>query len=263
MKFKGEVEIAYSDAGKGEKTIVLLHGHPFDRSMWSEQIAALESKYRIVAPDLRGYGESGLRGEVSTMSRMAEDVNQLLGFLRLEKVILAGLSMGGYAALEFYSLFPEKISALVLADTKASADAEEARKNRFETAEKLLLEGMEPLAKEMLPKVLAPETLENSPETVARVREMMLKTTPAGAAAGLRGMARRNDHITLLEKTNVPTLIIVGEKDELTPIAEAEKMNRAITNSLIVKISRAGHLPPVENPAEFNRALSDFLADLE
>lgn len=259
MKFKGDIEIAYTDAGAGEKAIVLLHGHPFNRSMWSEQIVALQSKYHVIAPDLRGYGESGLEGEISPMSLMARDVNQLLDSLRLEKIVLGGLSMGGYAALEFYNLFPEKVAALVLADTKAAADSEEAKKKRLETAEKLMSEGIEPLVEELLPKVFAPETLEQQAETVARVREMMLKTSPAGAAAGLRGMAERADHTTLLEKINVPTLIIVGEKDELTPPAEAEKMNRAIKNSRLVKISRAGHLSPVENPSEFNRAVENFL----
>jgi pimeloyl-ACP methyl ester carboxylesterase len=196
------------------------------------------------------------------MSQMAEDVRQLLDFLGLEKVVLGGLSMGGYVALEFYNLFPERVSALVLADTKAAADAEEARKKRFETAEMLMREGIEPLVKEMLPKVFAPVTLENSAETVNRAREMMRTTMPASAAAASRGMAERNDHTALLEKINVPTLIIVGEEDALTPPAEAEKMRQAIKNSQLVKIADAGHLSPMEKPDEVNRALLGFLESL-
>ncbi len=263
MKAKiGDGEIGYDDLGNG-KAIVLLHGHPFNRSMWSEQTAVLQTNYRIVCPDLRGYGDTALVSDVSTMSEMACDVAALLDFLKLETVILGGLSMGGYVALEFYNLFPERVSALVLADTKAASDAEEARQKRFETAEKIEKEGIEPLVKEMLPKILAPATHSSNPETVERVRQMMLATNPAGAAAASRGMAERNDHTNLLAEISVPTLVIVGEADELTPPAEAEKMSPAIENSHLVRISNAGHLSPLENKTEFNRALLNFLSEIQ
>ena len=262
MKAKiGGREIGYEDAGAGT-CIVLLHGHPLNRSMWSEQTDALQANYRIVCPDLRGYGETAAVSDVSTMSEMAQSVAALLDFLKLETIILGGLSMGGYAALEFYNLLPTRVSALVLADTKAGSDTEEARQKRFETAAKIEKEGIEPLAEEMVPKILAPATRSTKPEIVGRVRQMMLATNPAGAAAALRGMAERNDHRKLLAKISVPTLVIVGETDELTPPAEAEKMNRAIKDSLLVKISNAGHLSPLENGAEFNRALLNFLSGI-
>jgi pimeloyl-ACP methyl ester carboxylesterase len=262
MKFTGDVDIAFEDSGTADLTVVLLHGHPFNRSMWRAQIDFLRPNYRVVAPDLRGYGESVSVGEASAMSAMANDVRQLLDFLRIEKIVLGGLSMGGYVALEFYSLFAERIEALILADTKAAADADDARQKRFETAEKLMREGMQPIVEEMLPKALAPATLQNQPDVVKTAREMMLSTAPASAAAGLRGMAERNDHTALLEKISVPTLIVVGEEDSITPPAEAEKMQRAIKNSRLVRIADAGHLSPMEKPEEFNRALLDFLNDL-
>ncbi|HEX8398152.1 MAG TPA: alpha/beta fold hydrolase [Pyrinomonadaceae bacterium] len=263
MKAKiGGREIGYEDAGTGA-SVVLLHGHPLNRSMWSAQFEALQANYRVVCPDLRGYGETAEVSDVSTMSEMAQDVAALLDYLKLETIILGGLSMGGYAALEFYNLFPTRVSALVLADTKAASDTEEARQKRFETAEKIEKEGIEPLADEMLPKMLAPATRSTKPEIVERVRQMMLATKPSGAAAALRGMAARSDHTKLLAKISVPTLVIVGETDELTPPAEAEKMNRAIKDSLLVKISNAGHLSPLENPAEFNPALLNFLSAIQ
>ena len=262
MKAKiGVREIGYDDAGTG-KAVVLLHGHPLNRSMWSAQTEALQANYRIVCPDLRGYGETAAVSDVSTMSEMAQDVAALLDFLKLETVILGGLSMGGYAALEFYNLFPTRVSALVLADTKAASDTEVARQKRFETAGKIEKEGIEPLAEEMLPKILAPATRSSKPEIAGRVRQMMLATNPTGAAAALRGMAERSDHTKLLAKICVPTLVIVGEADELTPPAEAEKMNRAIKDSRLVKISNAGHLSPLENGAEFNSALLNFLSEI-
>jgi pimeloyl-ACP methyl ester carboxylesterase len=263
MKAKiGEKEIGYDDFGAG-KPVVLLHGHPLNRSMWSEQVEVMQQDYRVVCPDLPGYGETPLVSDVSTMNEMAQDVAALLDYLKLETVILGGLSMGGYAALEFYNLFPKRIFAFILADTKAASDAEEARQKRLETAEKIEKEGIEPLAEEMLPKMLAPTTHSSKPETVERVRQMILATKPAAAAAALRGMAERNDHTKLLAEINVPTLVLVGEMDELTPPAEAEKMHRAINESRLVKISNAGHLSPLENPAEFNKALLGFLSDIE
>jgi len=263
MKAKiGDREIGYDDAGAGA-CVVLLHGHPLDRSMWSAQFEALQANYRVVCPDLRGYGETAAVSDVSTMSEMAQDVAAVLDYLKLETIILGGLSMGGYAALEFYNLSPNRVSALILADTKAASDTEEARQKRFKSAEKIEKEGIEPLADEMLPKILAPATRSTKPEIVGRVRQMILATNPFGAAAALRGMAERNDHTKLLAKISAPTLVIVGETDELTPPAEAEKMNRAIKNSRLVKISNAGHLSPLENPAEFNSALLNFLSEIQ
>jgi pimeloyl-ACP methyl ester carboxylesterase len=194
---------------------------------------------------------------------MANDVMGLLDYLKLEKIILAGLSMGGYVALEFYNLYPEKLRALVLADTKAAADTEEARQKRSVSAEKVVREGMQSIVDDMLPKVFAPITSEKQPEIVENVKQMMLSTTPEGTAAGLRGMAERNDHTALLEKIKVPTLIIVGEEDQLTPPEEAEKMHRIIRNSQLAGIANAGHLSPNEQTEEFNNALIKFLKTIE
>jgi 3-oxoadipate enol-lactonase len=258
---KVEKEMIYTDAGQGE-TIVLLHGHPLNRTMWRAQIEFLQTNYRVIAPDLRGYGETSVSGDVSTMKETAGDVAALLHSLGLEKVILGGLSMGGYVTFEFYNQFPNRVRALILADTKPSADTEEARLKRFETAEKALKEGMSPIAAEMLPKALAPQNLETKPEIVSFVKEMMLSTKPEGASAGLRGMAERTDHTALLEKINVPTLIIVGAEDQMTPPAEAEKMHRLIKDSQLTTIPAAGHISPVEQPEAFNKALKQFLQNL-
>lgn len=256
-----KIQTAFTDAGEGG-AVVLLHGHPFNRSMWRRQVKAFQMNFRIITPDLRGYGESPIYDDVSTMSDMANDVVKLLDSLGLEKVVLGGLSMGGYVVLEFFNQFPERVRALVLADTKAQADTEEARKKRYESAEKVLKEGLSPIAGDMLPKALAPNTHEKQLETVKFVREMMLATKPEGAAAALRGMGERTDHTALLEKIKVPTLIIVGEEDSITPPADAEKMHRAIENSQLVSIANAGHLTPVEQPEKFNDALRKFLQSL-
>jgi pimeloyl-ACP methyl ester carboxylesterase len=256
------IELAYDSAGSGP-AVVFLHGYPFNRTMWREQTEALREKYRVITPDLRGLGETTVTDEPATMEEMARDVVALLDELRVGRVTLCGLSMGGYVALAFYRRFPLRVRALVLADTRPQADTEEARRNRAEQAEKILLEGMESISADFLKKVLTRETLTEKPETVARVREMILKTTPQGAANALRGMAVRPDQTAFLEQVLSPTLILVGSEDELTPSSDAELMHREIRGSRLGIIEGASHLSNLERPLEFNRALLDFIHSLE
>src|SRR5688572_10645743 len=202
-----DIEIAYDDVGSGSP-VVLLHGYPFNRSMWREQVDALKTDYRIITPDLRGHGDTAATNGPATMDDMARDVAALLDNLGIERMVLGGLSMGGYVTLAFYRRFPLRVRALILADTRPQADTAEARLNREEQANKILEEGMQAIASEFLKKVLTPTTLEREPEIVARVREMITRTNPRGAAAALRGMADRVDQTGLLEGILVPTSIL-------------------------------------------------------
>ena len=257
-----DIEMAYDDAGSGP-SVLLLHGYPFNRSMWSEQREALSASYRVITPDLRGHGETTASSEPATMEEMARDVVALLDKLGIERVSLGGLSMGGYVALAFYRRFPLRVRALILADTRPQADTPDARRNREEQAEKILKEGMQSIADDFLKKVLTPATLSEKPEVVARVREMILKTNPQGAANALRGMAMRHDQTDFLEGILVPALLIVGSEDKLTPTADAELMKREIRGSRLEVIEGASHLSNLERPTEFNRALLNFLDALQ
>ncbi len=256
------IELAYEIEGSGP-AVVLLHGYPFNRSMWREQVEALRSSYRVITPDLRGHGETSASGELATMDEMAQDVAALMDALNIERAVIGGLSMGGYVTLAFYRRFPLRVRALILADTRPQADTEEARRSREQQAERALKEGMNGIADTLLPKVLAPETLRERPEVVARLREMMTKTKPQGAAAALRGMAARVDQTDFLERIIQPTLIIVGSQDELTPPQDAELMSREIRGSRLEIIDGAAHVSNLERPAEFNRTLVDFLDALQ
>jgi 3-oxoadipate enol-lactonase len=256
------IEMAYEEAGNGP-AVVLLHGYPFNRSMWREQSEALSRKYRVVAPDLRGHGETTVTGEMATMEQMARDVAALLDELRIERVTLAGLSMGGYVTLAFYRRFPLRVRALVLADTRPQADTEDARRNREEQAEKILKEGMQAIADDFLQKVLTPATIDGKPDVTARVREMILQTDPQGAANALRAMAARPDQTDFLEEILVPTLVLVGSEDKITPPKDSEVMRREIRGSRLEIIEGASHLSNLERPAEFTRALLDFLDALQ
>ncbi|MDQ1589990.1 MAG: hypothetical protein QOG71_617 [Pyrinomonadaceae bacterium] len=256
------IELAYEVSGAGSP-IVLLHGFPFNRTLWREQVEALSDRHRVITVDLRGHGETTATRDPATMEAMAGDVAALLDELHITRVALGGLSMGGYVALDFYRLFPERVAALVLADTRAQADTDEARLAREETATRALGEGMHTIAGAMLPKLLAPATHAERPEIVARVREMILNTDPQGAASALRGMAVRRDQTELLGEINCPTLILVGSLDQITPPADAERMHRGIRNSRLEVIAGAGHVSNLERPLEFNRALENFLREAE
>lgn len=256
-----DLQLAYTDAGSGAP-VVLIHGYPFNRSLWNEQVEALSGKYRVVAPDLRGFGESDSSSGPVTMNRMAQDVAQLMDQLDIPQAVIGGLSMGGYVALAFCKQFPERVRAVVLADTRAQADTEEAKKTRAEQAEKALSEGMAGIADAMLPKLLTPDTVSKRPEVVKRIRDMMLKTKPEGAAGALLGMAQRDDQTEFISSIKVPALIIAGREDAITPPADSEAMHAKIAGSRLIVIENAGHVSNLEQTQQFNDALLAFLNSL-
>jgi pimeloyl-ACP methyl ester carboxylesterase len=255
--------MAYDVEGSGP-AVVLLHGFPFDRSMWREQTEALSDGYRVITPDLRGFGETGANSEQpATMREMAEDVLALMDELDIRRFALGGLSMGGYVAFAFYRQFPLRVRTLILADTRPQSDTDEARQNRERQAQQALSEGMEGIADAMLPKLLAPATLAGRKDVVERLRAMMTGIDPRGAAAALRGMMERPDQTYLLPRILAPTLIIAGSEDQITPVKDAEVMHREIRGSRLEVIEGAGHVSNLERPAEFNRALRTFLDSLQ
>lgn len=253
-----DIQLAYTDTGMG-LPVVLLHGYPFNRTLWTEQVSALSNSYRVITPDLRGLGESDAVSGAATMNRMAQDVAALLDQLEISRAVIGGLSMGGYVALAFYKQFPSRVRALILADTRAQTDTDEGKQKRFEQAGKARAEGMAGIADSMLPKLLTPETVSKRPEVVKRVRDMMLKTKPEGAAGALLGMAERDDQTSLLARIACPTLILVGSEDPITPVPDSEKMQRAIAGSRLVVIENASHVSNLERTEQFNEELVRFL----
>lgn len=256
-----DIEMAYSDVGSGP-AVVFIHGYPFNRSLWTEQVTALAGTHRAVVPDLRGFGESGSGNMPSTMSRLARDVKLLLDHLHIERALIAGLSMGGYVTLAFQKEFKDRVSGLLLANTRAEQDSDEAKISRREQAEKALTEGMASIADSMLPKLLTPETVSKKPDLVKRIRDMMLKTDPKGAAAALLGMASREDFTTLLPEISVPVLIIAGRDDALIPMRHSERMHQAITDSRLAVIDHAAHVVNLEQAEAFNREMMQFVTQL-
>src|SRR4029453_2557772 len=252
------IQLAYEDQGDGP-AVVLIHGYPFNLSMGGEQVVPLSIDYRIITPDLRGHGDSEVSPATTTMNQMAQDVAALMDVLGIRHATIGGLSMGGYVALAFYDLFPNRADRLLLADTRAQADTDEGKTARAEQAKKILAEGMAGIVDTMLPKLLSPATVSKNPGIVKRVREMMLQTNPEGAAAALRGMAEREDQTERLSRIKVPTLIIVGGQDPITPVADSEKMHGKIAGAKLVIIENASHVSNIEQPEQFNHAVKEFL----
>ncbi|MEU9184781.1 alpha/beta fold hydrolase [Streptomyces sp. NPDC048484] len=254
--------LAYEDKGAHASTalpLVLIHGHPFDRTMWAPQVTAFSPHRRVIAPDLRGYGTSPVVPGVTPLSVFAEDVAALLDDLRVPAFVLGGLSMSGQIAMECYRLFPERVRGLLLADTFPAAETPAGRKSRNAMADRLLREGMDGYAEEVLYKMVAPYA---RPEVAAQVRRMMTGAPPEGAAAALRGRAERPDYRKLLTRVTVPTLVVVGEDDEYTPVDDAEAMHDSVPDSVLHVVRGAAHLPNLERPDDFNDALAGLLSRL-
>jgi pimeloyl-ACP methyl ester carboxylesterase len=246
-----------------ERAIVLLHGYPFDHSMWRDQIEFLSARgFRVVAPDLSGFGETKASSEITTITDMARDVVALLDELKIDQAVTCGLSMGGYVAFDFVRLFPSRVRALVLAGTRAPADNEQERKVREQQAQRILIEGMSFVADATLSKLLSPRTLAEKPVVVASVREMILNAGPQGAAAAQRGMSGRRNYSEDLPGIDVPALVIVGRDDSIRPVADAEFMHEGIHDSRLEIIEDAAHMTNMEQPEVFNRVLLEFLRDL-
>lgn len=255
-------EVAWDETGSG-RTILFLHGFPFNRQLWREQLRAVPDGWRGVAMDLRGFGDSaGSADPQYTMDMFADDAAALLTHLRVRRAVICGLSMGGYIAFAMQRRYPSMLGGLVLADTRATADSETERNNRLQLAQRVQAEGAGVLVEGMLPKLFAPATPYQKPQMVEWVRAMMAATSPGTLARALAGMAARPNSEPSLRDVTVPTLVIVGADDAITDRGQAQLMARAIRGSQIEVIPEAGHLSNLEAPDIFNRAVSRFLASL-
>jgi 3-oxoadipate enol-lactonase len=254
------VMISYRELGEGPgDPLVLLHAFPLNGRMFEPQMEAFSGGRRVIAPDFPGFGRSPRTPAQPDVRYYAEAVGGLLDRLGLERVVLGGVSMGGYVAFACLRLFPRRVSGLVLADTRPEPDSEEIRENRKEMARRVAEEGVEVLVELQMERLLARDTLENDEEVVERVRAMILESAPGGVVAALGAMRTRPDSTPLLAEIEAPTLVIGGEEDGISSPEVMGAMAQKIPNSRHVTLPRAGHLSNLENPEGFNAALREFL----
>jgi 3-oxoadipate enol-lactonase len=255
-----DLEIGFDDVGTG-LPVILLHGFPHNRTLWAPQIGALLDHCRCVAPDLRGFGETTVAPPYS-MGQYADDVAALLEHLDIRRGMVVGLSMGGYVAFELWRRRPDLFRALVLADTRAGADTDEGKQKRRDVIALAGERGSGAVADGQITGMLGKSTRENHPDIVESVRYMLEAAPVDGIVGALEAMMSRPDSTDTLAGITVPTAIIVGDEDALTPVKESQAMHAAIPGSRLEIIRGAGHLSNLEKPAAFNHVLSEFISAL-
>ena len=263
----GTRTIAYLDSAPGNAELrpyVLLHAFPTGANLWEPQMRHIPEGWRLITPDLRGFGGSTEADSIggASMSDYAQDVVDLLDELGVKRVVIGGCSMGGYATMAFVQAAADRVDGLVLANTRAGADSPEARANRRNMLALVDREGPLGVAREMMPKLLGKTTRETNPEIEPFVRRLIKQQSPAAIRGAIQRMMHRPDSTPLLTQITVPTLVITGDEDELIPVDESRAIANAITGATLVVIPRAGHLANLEQPDAFNNALNAFLARL-
>lgn len=252
----------YAEKGKpSADTLLLLHGFPLNASMWTPQLEALSARWRAIAPDFRGFGQSAETGPFS-IEQLADDTRALVEQLGLGKIVLAGLSMGGYVALAYVRKYADTLRGLILLDTKAEPDTADGKVNRDRMIAIVNQKGAKPIADAMLPKLIPPEAIQHRPQIARALRQMMETTRPATIAHALAAMRDRPDLTGELPQIALPTLTIVGEQDAITPPEVMRAMHEQIPRSQLKVITASGHMTNLEQPSQVNVAMEHFLAEL-
>jgi len=248
------------DGPRSRPTVVLVHGFPLSSEMWQSQIKALKKDYRVIAYDLRGQGRSGAGDGQFTLESLVDDLIALLDKLKIEKAILCGLSMGGYVSLRAVERESRRVSGLILCDTKSEADTDEAKLARAATIKSIKKLGVKLFAENFLRGALSPPSMSDQ-HLVNTATKLICRNKPLGLCGTLLALAGRTDTSKFLPMISVPTLILVGDSDKITPPDLSRRMHSAIQGSELRLIPESGHLSSMENPTEFNSYVLSFLKE--
>jgi 3-oxoadipate enol-lactonase len=255
------INLYYDDSGKqGSPAILFVHGFPFSSEMWKGQKHILQNTdLRVVTYDLRGHGLSDVGDGQYTIELFVDDLMALLDHLKITKTILCGFSMGGYIALRAIERNPDRFSALILCDTMSTADSNEAKLKRAGSIKTVKNEGVKPFAEGFLKAVFSPPSFNARPEIIDGIRKIIMSNSPIGICGALLAMAGRTDTSNALPKITIPTTLLVGELDSVTPPSAAQAMHEKIAGSELHIIPNAGHMSNLENHEEFNKHLDNFV----
>ena len=252
------INISYQDEGKGSP-LIFIHAFPLSSAMWEPQIREFSKSHRVIALDLRGHGDSDASLWHFTLEDYIEDIRELMKYLGVMQATFIGLSMGGYILLALYRKYPEMVNKMVLADTRAQADSDEARGGRFAMAQLAYKKGSGAIADVMLSKLLGQTSLDTRKYLSEHLRSIIQKNPPSGIIVDLMAMAQRPDSTALLSTISCPTLVMVGEEDVATPPTESHYIKDRVRGAELVILPQAGHASNLEQPGAFNQAVRSFL----
>ena len=254
--------LSYDDVGEGNIPIIFLHGYPFDKTMWQLQLDFLKPSYRLISCDIRGFGKSTDEESSLSIDLFADDLIQFMDKLNIDKAIVCGLSMGGFITLNAMKRFPDRFEALVLCDTQCIADTAEVKEKRYKIIDEIEVDGEEKFNEGFIKNVFHKDSITNKKELVEQLRSVVFSNSKHIIQAGLVALAERSETCSGLNEITIPTLILCGREDEVTPLAQSEFMHATIKGSILHVIDNAGHVSNLEQPHEFNKHLLDFLMAL-
>ena len=252
-------DLFYDDLGEGNVPVIFVHGFPFDKSMWQGQLDFLQSAYRVIAFDIRGFGKSTDEDSSLSIDLFADDLIAFMDQLNIEKAVICGLSMGGYITLNAYQRFTDRFEALILADTQCIADTAEAKEKRYKTISKIEANGVTDFNENFIKSVFHEDSFTNKKEVVEELRNLVYANSKNSIQEGLKALAERSETCSTLDKITIPTLIICGKEDSVTSLAQSAAMKESISGATLEVIENAGHVSNLEQPDEFNKHLLDFL----
>jgi len=257
-----DFHLSYDDVGEGSIPIIFLHGYPFDKTMWQEQLDFLNSSNRVIACDIRGFGKSTDEKSHLSIGLFSDDLIVFMDKLNIDKAIICGLSMGGFIALNALKRFPNRFEALILCDTQCIADTAEVKEKRYKIIDDINVNGVTNFNDGFIKSVFHKDSLSNKKDLVENLRSVVFANSQHVITMGLTALAERSETCSTLHEITIPTLIICGREDEVTPLVQSEFMNERIKGSILRVIDSAGHVSNLEQPYEFNKQLFDFLTDL-
>lgn len=254
-----DILVSYNDVGeKNNPVIIFIHGFPFDKNMWNRQLTGLSGHFRCIAYDLCGYGRTTPRKSFS-IEEFADDLDGFMHLMQLGKAAICGLSMGGYIALRAMAKYPQRFSHLVLCDTQCIADSEEGKQKRFNSIGQIEEEGLKNFAEGFVKNIFTAESLQGKKEITGDIKSTILRTAPESVTGTLKALAEREETCTLLPGIAVPTLVLCGREDKITPLAQSEYLHNNIPGSVLTVIENAAHVSNLEQPLVFNEAVEKFL----
>lgn len=254
----GDITVNYNDQGEGKLPIIFIHGFPFDKSSWQLQMDHLSHYDRVITYDIRGFGRSTKGAEKISVQLLADDLIGLMNALQISKAIVCGLSMGGYILLNALNRYPERFAAIILSDTQCIADTHEAKEKRFKNIQLIESGGLKQFVENMITNLFHPESITSRKNEIEGIRNVMLNTPGTVITETLQALANREEMCYSLENIIIPTLIISGKEDKAVSPQQSTFMHQQIPRSILHFIDKAGHLPNIEKPEEFNRLVKDF-----